>query len=84
MSIIENRFIKKKEFSKLLFNMLDGMDTHSLSMWLKSKTDEEWVVMPRDYIFTLIVLFEEGLKKNAERLDITSTLEELEDLKKYL
>ncbi|NDE19644.1 MAG: hypothetical protein EB000_04280 [Alphaproteobacteria bacterium] len=43
---IKDRFIPKEEFMRLLFTKIDGVDTHDLSMWLKSKTDDEFVVVP--------------------------------------
>lgn len=85
MALIKDRFIPRKEISNLYFNMGDGISTHSLSMWLKSKTDNEFIVVPKGFVFTMIIFWEQELKKNADRLgDITSILEEVEAVKKYL
>jgi hypothetical protein len=37
--IIRDRFISREEVSNLLWGMVGDISTHSLSMWLKSKTD---------------------------------------------
>jgi hypothetical protein len=44
---IQDRRIKREEISTLLFSMDNDISTHSLSMWIKSKTDDEWVVVPK-------------------------------------
>jgi hypothetical protein len=85
MAIIKDRFIKKEEFSKLLFNMLDGMDTHDLSMWVKSKTDEEWVVVPREFCANTITFFEmEAPYYIEEYPEVKKLLDELIAVKNYL
>lgn len=85
MALIKDRFIPREEISNLYFNMGDGISTHSLSMWLKSKTDNEFIVVPKGFVFTMIIFWEQELKKNANRLgDITSILEEVEAVKNYL
>ncbi len=88
---IKDRFIKKEEFSKLLFNMLDGMDTHDLSMWLKSKTDDEWVVAPRDFVEMTVLFFEAKAEEMRNPLlaitpedGVNEMLEDFKTIKKYL
>ena len=49
MSEIKDRFIPKEEFMRLLFTKIDGVDTHELSMWLKSQTNDQWVVVPKAF-----------------------------------
>ena len=49
MTVIKDRFISREEISKLLWGMINDISTHSLSMWLKSKTDDEFVVVPREF-----------------------------------
>ena len=44
---IQDRRIKREDIFTLLNNMGDDISTHSLSMWIKSKTDDEFVVVPR-------------------------------------
>ena len=41
MITIKDRFIPREEISKLLWGMIGDISTHSLSMWIKSKTDDE-------------------------------------------
>lgn len=60
---IKDRFIPKEEFMKLLFTKIDGVDTHELSMWLKSQTDDEWVVAPRDFVYMTVSFFEVKAKE---------------------
>jgi len=58
MTAIKDRFISREEISKLLWGMINDISTHSLSMWLKSKTDDEFVVGPvlRTRLFGTLVL----------------------------
>lgn len=78
-------YIKKEEFSKLLFNMLDGMSTHDLSMWLKSKTDDKFVVIPRDFAKMVILFFEAEGERHKDFLPhADEMLEDLRFIKKYL
>ena len=53
---IKDRFIPREEISNLLWGMLGDISTHSLSMWIKSKTDDEFVVVPREFC-VLVVSF---------------------------
>ena len=48
MITIKDRFIPREEISKLLWGIVGDISTHSLSMWIKSKTDDEFVVVPRE------------------------------------
>jgi hypothetical protein len=63
MKLIKDRFIPRKEISNLLFNMGEGISTHSLSMWLKSKTDDEWVVVPKNFCTAMIEFVENEFKE---------------------
>ena len=47
MALIKAHFVSCEEISDLLKGMTREISTHDLSMWLKSKTDDQWVVMPR-------------------------------------
>jgi hypothetical protein len=65
MALIKDHFIPREEISNLLFSMDSEISTHSLSMWLKSKTDDQWVVVPREFVYTTVLFFEnmaEGYK----------------------
>lgn len=82
---VNDYIITRKEISNLLLNMEDGISTHSLSMWLKSKTDDEWVVMPRRFCEMTIAFFEEKAKENSGKLFFYKDLvQELKELKNYL
>jgi hypothetical protein len=82
---IKDRFISQKEISNLLFNMGEEISTHSLSMWLKSKTDDEWVVVPRVFCLLTIEFFEGKISQYSEHLPGgKETLENLSFIKNYL
>jgi hypothetical protein len=40
--------------------MGSDISTHSLSMWIKSKTEDEWVVVPRMFCLNSLKFFEEN------------------------
>jgi hypothetical protein len=82
---VNDYIIPRKEISNLLFNMGDGISTHELSMWLKSKTDDQWVVMPRLFCAMTISFFEEKAEENSGKLFFHKELvQELKELKNYL
>lgn len=84
---IKDRFIKKEEFMRLLFTKIDGVDTHELSMWLKSQTDDEWVVVPRGFCSIVVEFFEWHLKAESDPkfVPIKEMLERnIVAIKKYL
>ena len=80
---IKDRFITKEEFMRLLFTKIDGLDTHELSMWVKSQTDDKWVVVPKTYC-NLLLQFIEGFNKYNFLVIEKEILEKFEDLKRYL
>ena len=51
---IQDRRIPREEVSSLLWSMGSDISTHSLSMWLKSKTNDEFVVVPRKFILDTV------------------------------
>ncbi len=85
MTVIKDRFISREEISKLLWGMINDISTHSLSMWLKSKTDDEFVVVPRQFC-VLVVSFLERQVSQKEHLLFNSqnVLGQLEEIKRYL
>jgi hypothetical protein len=85
MTVIKDRFISREEVSKLLWGMINDISTHSLSMWLKSKTDDEFVVVPREFC-VLVVSFLERQVPQKEHLLFNSknVLGQLEEIKRYL
>ena len=76
--IIRDRFISREEVSKLLWGMVGDISTHSLSMWLKSKTDNEFVVVPREFVYMTVLFFEVTGLKYKDRL--SNSQEMLKDL----
>jgi len=82
---VKDYIISRKEISNLYLNMEDGISTHSLSMWLKSKTDDQWVVMPKFFCAMTISFFEEKAEENSGKLSFYKDLmQELKELKNYL
>lgn len=66
--MIKDRRIKREEISTLLFNMGNDISTHSLSMWIKSKTNDEWVVLPKNFILEYIDFLE--IERNLNNLKV--------------
>ena len=85
MALIKDYFIPREEISNLLWGMDSEISTHSLSMWLKSKTNNEFVVVPREFCI-LIVSFLERQAAAKEHLLFNSqkVLGQLEEIKRYL
>ena len=83
MSEIKDRFIPKEEFMRLLFTKIDGVNTHELSMWLKSQTNNQWVVVPKSFC-DLLLQFIKTLNENNVLVIEKEALETFENLKKYL
>jgi len=83
MTIIKDHFIPKEEFMRLLFTKIDGVDTRELSMWLKSQTNNRWVVVPKTFC-DLLLQFIESFNENNLLVIEKETLETFENLKKYL
>ena len=69
---VKDRRIPREEISNLLWSMGSDISTHSLSMWLKSKTNDEWVVMPREFCLLGFVMLDE----NREEWDVRSSSKE--------
>ena len=83
MALIKDRFIPKEEFMRLLFTKIDGVNTHELSIWLKSQTNNQWVVVPKTFC-DLLLQFIEAFNKNNLLVIEKEALETFENLKKYL
>jgi len=87
MAIENDEFITKEDISKLLQIMDDKISMHDLSTWLKSKTDDEWVVVPRGFCSIVVEFFEWHLKEDSDQ-NFLSTKEMFERnivaIKKYL
>jgi len=83
MAIIKDHFIPKEEFMRLLFTKIDGVDTHELSMWLKSQTNDQWVVVPKAFCDLAIKLIDFLNDKNFLAGE-KEVLENIYSVKKYL
>ena len=83
--IIRDRFISREEVSKLLWGMVGDISTHSLSMWLKSKTDNEFVVVPREFCVLVVSFLERQVPQKEHLLfNPQNVLGQLEEIKRYL
>lgn len=83
--IIRDRFISREEVSNLLWGMVGDISTHSLSVWLKSKTDNEFVVVPREFVYMTVLFFEATASKYKDRLpNSRQMLKDLMAIKNYL
>ena len=83
--IIRDHFISREELSNLLWGMVGDISTHSLSMWLKSKTDNEFVVVPREFVYMTVLFFEATASKYKDRLpNSRQMLKDLTAIKNYL
>lgn len=79
---IKDSRISRKEILNLLSSMNSDISTHSLSMWLKSITNDEWVVVPRDFASMLYTL--EGIANSCSVQDQGKAKDYLAQLKQYL
>ena len=85
MALIKDHFIPREEISNLLWGMDSEVSTHSLSMWLKSKTDDEWVVVPREFVYITVLFFENMAEGYKDRLPhFREMLKDLAVIKNYL
>jgi hypothetical protein len=65
--------------------MVGDISTHSLSMWLKSKTDNEFVVVPREFVYMTVLFFEVTGSEYKDRLSNSQEmLKDLTAIKNYL
>jgi hypothetical protein len=82
---IKDRFISREEISKILWGMIGDISTHSLSMWLKSKTEDEFVVVPREFCILMVSFLErQTVAKEHLLFNFQKVLDQLEEIKRYL
>ena len=82
---IKDRFIPREEISNLLWGMDSEISTHSLSMWLKSKTDDEFVVVPREFCILMVSFLErQTVAKEYLLFNPEKVLGQIEEIKRYL
>jgi hypothetical protein len=85
MALIKDRFISREEISNLFWGMVGDISTHSLSMWLKSKTNDEFVVVPREFVYMTVLFFEVNAEKYKNMLPhAEEMLKDLATIKHYL
>ncbi|WPX99822.1 hypothetical protein Megpolyxen_01727 (plasmid) [Candidatus Megaera polyxenophila] len=85
MITIKDRFIPREEISKLLWGMVGDISTHSLSMWIKSKTDDEFVVVPREFCILMVSFLErQTVAKEYLLFNPEKVLGQIEEIKRYL
>ena len=85
MALIKDYFIPREEISNLLWGIDSEISTHSLSMWLKSKTNNEFVVVPREFVYMTVLFFEnmaEGYKDKIPHFK--EMIRDLATIKNYL
>ena len=82
---IKDRFIPREEISKLLWGMIGDISTHSLSMWIKSKTNDEFVVVPREFCILMVSFLErQTVAKEYLLFNPEKVLGQIEEIKRYL
>lgn len=65
--------------------MLSDISTHSLSMWIKSKTDDEFVVVPREFCILMVSFLErQTVAKEYLLFNPEKVLGQIEEIKRYL
>ena len=65
--------------------MLSDISTHSLSMWIKSKTDDEFVVVPREFCVLVVSFLErQAVTKDHLLFNPQKVLGQIEEIKRYL
>lgn len=58
--VIKEQRISRAELSALLWGTINDISTHSLSMWLKSKTNDKFVVVPRSFVLECVKFLEQS------------------------
>jgi hypothetical protein len=85
MITVKDRFIPREEISKLLWGMVGDISTHSLSMWIKSKTDDEFVVVSREFCVLVVSFLErQTVAKEYLLFNPEKVLGQIEEIKRYL
>ena len=55
---MKNYFIPRSEILNLYTNMLNDISTNTISEWLKSKTDNQFIVVERSFVLDAIIYIE--------------------------
>ncbi len=83
---VENHFISKDDLLTLLFHLDDDkISIHSLSMWVKSQTAEQFVVVPREFCALMVAFLEKQAEHNEKLLfNSEKVFDQIEEIKSYL
>jgi hypothetical protein len=85
MGLIKDCFVPREEISNLLWGMDSEISTHSLSIWLKSKTSDQWVVVPREFVCMTVMFFENmGVGYKDKIPHFKEMIRDLATIKNYL
>lgn len=85
MAFIKDHFIPREEISNLLWGMDSEISTHSLSIWLKSKTNNDFIVVPREFVYLTVMFFENIAEGYKDRLPhFKEMVKDLAIIKNYL
>lgn len=82
----ENHFILKDDLLTLLFHLEDDkISLQSLSMWVKSQTAEQFVVVPREFCVLMVSFLEkQAAQKDHLLFNSEKVLSQIEEIKSYL
>lgn len=83
---MENYFISTDDLLTLLFHFDDNkISTQRLSTWIKSKTEEKFVVVPREFCVLMVTFLEKQAAQKENRLfNSAKVFEQIEEVKRYL
>ena len=83
---VENHFISKDDLLTLLFHMEDDkISLQSLSMWVKSQTAEQFVVVPREFCALMVAFLEkQATQKESLLFNSEKVFSQIEEIKSYL
>lgn len=56
--MMKNYFIPRSEILNLYTSALKDISTHSISEWLKSRTDNQFIVIERGFVLDVITYIE--------------------------
>lgn len=84
--MINDYKIKKEEITDLVKIIDKEISTHDLSMWVKSQTDDKWVVIPKAFCELTIQLFDGDFSAyfRSKIEGFEEALENINSIKKYL
>lgn len=63
--VIKEQRISREECFKLYGGLVSDISTHSLSMWVKSKTNNEFVVAPRKFVLECVIFLDCGVENTG-------------------